>query len=277
MGLFLLILACVAPPPVTVEGDTSGVAVPEATAPVWPQLGTVFNHPVIEVPRDMGRPGVFVVAGHGTGRNHGNVGCRCQVEEHFTLDATDDLAARLDATGVFEVTRARSASYRPSYASRIAHLHRSDAAVMLELHSDARADALYPHTRREDGSWCYAADDDPGIAILVRDQGPAAEVMPRLRLARRVAEALVDAGFSAYDGNNYGEQYDLDTTPGVFLDRRGLYMLKRARVPAILIETHNAYDAREAERWDEEATRDAFGRAVIEALVRYFGDEDEPG
>jgi N-acetylmuramoyl-L-alanine amidase len=274
MWIALLMTACVAPPTTPVARSAQEQVVVQAPEPpVWPEAGGGLTHPVIEVPEGFGRPGVFVVAGHGTGRNHGNTGCLCQLEEQFTLEVADDLARRLEATGIFEITRARTGTARPSYASRSAHLARSGADLMLELHSDVRAVTSFAHTQRDDGSWCYAADEDPGFAILVRDQGFPKTVARRLALARAVAGSLGQAGFPAYDGRTYGRLYDLDSTPGVFLDRRGLYMLKHADVPAILVETHNAYDTREAVRWEEEATRDAFGRAILQALIQFF-DQD---
>ncbi len=243
---------------------------PEAAAPRWPEADAPLHHPVIGVPADLRSHRVFVVAGHGAGENKGNLGCRCVREEVFALDAASQLSARLAATGLFEVTEARSGEARPSYPARLRHLARSRSEILIELHSDARAIPVATAERSVGEDPCLCTEVDPGLSVLVSDDGGAALNAARLSLARHVADALGEAGFPLYDGNRYGDKYDRDTTPGVFLDRRGLMMLRRPKVPSILIETHNALDPREAARWEEPRTRDAFGRAMIDALVGYF-------
>ena len=238
---------------------------------MWPAPGLVFHHPILTVPPDLGRPSVFIVAGHGAPGNRGNVGWRCQAEEAFTLDAASDLADRLAMLGIFDVTEARTGTTRPSYTARLRHLARSGADVAVELHSDARGSGQEVAGLTLDHRPCWRNDDAPGVSVLVSDQGPAALNADRLALARHVADALGEVGFGLYD-QGYGDQYDADSTPGVFLDRRGLRMLRRPGVPSILIETHNALDGRETQRWNEAATRDAFARAMTEALLRYFTD-----
>ena len=58
---------------------------------------------------------------------------------------------------------------------------------------------------------------------------------------------------------------------GVFVDRHAqnqrIFILRRTLMPTILIETHNALDPREADRWTEPRTYDAFAGAVAAALV----------
>ncbi len=41
-------------------------------------------------------------------------------------------------------------------------------------------------------------------------------------------------------------------------------------MPSILIETHHAWDLREAHRFAEAATREVFGRAVAAGLLDFF-------
>lgn len=238
----------------------------------WPAPDTVFVPPLIEVPADFGTRGVFVSAGHGTKDNVGNVGCRCQLEEDYTLVASHRLADQLRGLGVFDITEARTGTSRPSYGARLRHLGRSRADVMVELHSDWRGHWRVPVDRRFTGEWCYETDRAPGLAVLVSDEGSEALRDARRALARSVADALWEVGFLPYDGMHYGESYDLDTTAGVYIDRRGLRMLRRPKVPSIIIETHNALDPHETDRWDEPATHDAFFRAVAKGLIAYFAD-----
>ncbi|MBX2798953.1 MAG: N-acetylmuramoyl-L-alanine amidase [Myxococcales bacterium] len=258
--------ACEPPPDVPQSADS---AEPELV-PAWPTAQMAFHHPVLEVPDDFDRPGVFVVGGHGAPGNQGNLGCKCQREQDFTLDASADLARRLRHLGIFDVTQGRTGTRTPSYPSRLRHLVRSKADVLLELHSDARGGVTWWKTgQTEDGEDCWRTDDSPGVSVLVSDEGSAELAGNRLDLARAVATALSDAGFGMFE-LGYGDLYDNDSTPGVYVDRRGLMMLRRPTVPSILIETHNAFDGREVERWQEERTRDAFGRAITEALIDYF-------
>jgi N-acetylmuramoyl-L-alanine amidase len=45
---------------------------------------------------------------------------------------------------------------------------------------------------------------------------------------------------------------------------------------AILIETHHALDPREAERWEDDATLDAFSAALGSALIEALGKGSTP-
>ncbi|MEO0603438.1 MAG: N-acetylmuramoyl-L-alanine amidase [Myxococcota bacterium] len=265
--MLLLLLACtrseppVPPPHIPDPGPSTA----------WPSPEVVFVPPDIEVPEGFGTKGVFLSAGHGTGRNIGNLGCRCQLEQDFTLRASHDLAESMRGLGLFEVTEARTGKRRPTYGARLRHLKRSGADVMVELHSDSRGGRSWKVTgTHESGRTCYATTETPGLAVLVSDEGSEALRDARLTLARSVADALWEAGFTYFDGYQYGDQYDGDVMPGVYRDRRGLMMLRRPKVPSILIETHNALDPNEVARWDEPRTQEMFFRAVTKGLVDYY-------
>lgn len=241
-------------------------------APVaWPDSSAALHHPVLEVPEGFEVQEVFVVAGHGTRGGEGNLGSWCVREQDFTLRAAQSLSALLDATGQFVAIQARTGTQRPSYRSRLRHLERSGATAMIELHSDARADAMTANAVSEDGETCWRDDGEPGFTILVadRDAGPQL-VARRLALARSLATAMADAGFPPWVGDNYQGLYEADEVPGVWLDRRNLFMLRKPRVPSVIIETHNAKDGRETLRWEEPQTHDAFGRAMIAGLIDFY-------
>jgi N-acetylmuramoyl-L-alanine amidase len=227
---------------------------------------------VIEVPEDHVRQKVFVVAGHGTRTNEGNLGAWCTREQDFTLRAASNLARMLDATGQFDAIEARTGDQRPSYSARLRHLERVGATAMIELHSDARADRMRPHAISMDGETCWRDDGEPGFTILVADREGTAELIEdRLALARALGRALADAGFTPWVGDNYQGLYEADEVPGVWRDRRRLFMLREPGVPSVLIETHNGKDGRETLRWEEPATHDAFGRAVLSGLLSFYG------
>jgi N-acetylmuramoyl-L-alanine amidase len=80
-----------------------------------------------------------------------------------------------------------------------------------------------------------------------------------------------EAGFLAYGGGAYVGIYAADEqAKGLFVDRHApeqrIYVLRRAAMPSILVETHNALDPREAERWNDPETLDAFAAAGAAAL-----------
>lgn len=264
--LALLSIACVPAPP-EVAARAAPVAAP--AEPVWPEEGAPLRPPPIEVPPGFRPRTVFLVAGHGAPGNDGNLGATCVREQDFALEATEALGRRLDATGWFRTVRARTGEERPSYAARLAHQERSGASTWIELHSDARADAVTPNGTSADGETCWRDDGEPGFTVLVRDRGAARLVEDRLALARALARAMTETGFLPWVGDNYGEQYVADEVPGVWRDRRRLFVLDRPRVPSVIVETHNARDGREPLRWAEERTHEAFGRAVIRGLLAF--------
>jgi N-acetylmuramoyl-L-alanine amidase len=57
----------------------------------------------------------------------------------------------------------------------------------------------------------------------------------------------------------------------VLLDRHApdkrIFVLKKTTMPAILVETHHALDAREAMLWNDPFTRRAFAAAITQALI----------
>lgn len=188
--------------------------------------------------------------------------------------SADRSGATGTGAGPLVAVRARTGDARPSYAARLRHLARSGATTLIELHSDARADGVVANGVAPDGETCWRDDGEPGFTVLVRDRGDDELVARRLTLARSIARSLTAAGFLPWVGDNYGDLYEADEVAGVWRDRRGLYMLDRPSVPSVLIETHNALDGRESLRWTEPRTHDVFGRAVIAALVAFYGAGD---
>lgn len=262
----LLWLACAPlPPPSAVPPP-----VVEVAPSVWPEAGAPLTPPVVEVPEGFRPQRVFVVAGHGAPGNSGNLGSTCVREQDFTRMAADRLARMLDATGQLDAILARTGGARPSYRARLAHLEASGAAAMIELHSDSRADSATAAGVAEDGEVCWSDHREPGFTVLVRDRGPAALVAERLSLARHLAIAMAQAGFPPWTGDNYEGLYEADAVPGVWRDRRRLFMLDRPTVPSVIIETHNARDLLESQRWQEARTHEVFGRAVLAGLLAHL-------
>jgi N-acetylmuramoyl-L-alanine amidase len=146
------------------------------------------------------------------------------------------------------------------------------------LHSDVRGDV--GRWEPEAGKSCALGFEAPGFTVLYSDEGGSDRVAPRRALARAVARRMSLSGFLPYvDG--YDALYEGDPGErGVYVDRHApdkrIFVLRSAEMPSVLIETHNAIDPREALRWEEGPTRDAFASAVAAALVDALGGAMAP-
>ena len=246
--------------PVLPEPDLTW-QLPQPAPGAWPRLDAVL-HP-LPPPTSPGQVlRVAIDPGHGTGSNHGATGVLCDHEMDSNLSIARDLVADLEDVEWLEVHMLRDDADGPSYGTRLRQAERWQADLLISLHADVRG-LITPWS--PDGlQSCPRNDAEPGFAVLVRDQGAAED---RLRLARTVASSMTEVGLVAYDGVNYTGLYEIDPIDGVFLDRRGLMMLRRASMPAIIIETHHSLYLEEWVRWREEDTRHAFASAVITALA----------
>jgi N-acetylmuramoyl-L-alanine amidase len=187
-----------------------------------------------------------------------------------------DLVDRLSKRGVWELRLARRDDEKPAYRDRIRAAERWEAEVLLSLHSDSRGLAE-PWNPPGQSQSCYRSDDDPGFAVLWSDEGDPTLVARRQQLARAIARRMLEVGLLPTNGENYEGLYEADDdVPGVFLDRhlprQRILMLRRPRVPSVIIETHHARDSRESMRWEEPGTRAAFASAVELALVDVLGE-----
>jgi N-acetylmuramoyl-L-alanine amidase len=212
---------------------------------------------------------VVIDAGHGEPGNLGNTSVTCEREADFTRRTQDAVLARLAAAPGLSLRAGRPTAALRTYDDRIASFEAWGADAVLSLHSD---------TREGDGweiaptTGCFAGLGAAGFAVLYSDEGASARVEPRRRLARAVARRLVEAGFPAYGGADYRGLYAPDPgAAGAFLDRhapgRRIKMLRRPRVPVVIVETHQAVDPDEVARWNEPGTLDAFA-AALDAAVR---------
>ena len=257
-----------------VASSASLASSPPIAGTAWPSPATRLAAPAIVFPADFGVHRVYVDAGHGAAGNPGNTSCFCLAEEDFTLFAARELAERLEATGHFLVLKSRDGAAPVEYRDRVDEAGQWGAEAFISLHSDVRshADRWSP---RPDTS-CPVSYAAPGFSVIYSDDGLSPLVLDRQRLARATARRLTATGLLPYDGTGYAPLYDNDPAEaGVFLDRHPLeqriFVLRRPTMAAILIETHHALDPREAERWEEDATLDAFSAALGAALVEALG------
>lgn len=220
----------------------------------------------VTFPADFQSKRVYLDAGHGADGNRGNQSCFCRDEQDFTLALAIDVARRLEHTRRFSVRVSRKEAELKDYASRVVEAEQFGADVFVSLHSDVRGDA---EPWGPEG--CLRSRAAPGFAVLWSDEGEPSLAERRLAFARALAGALERSGIHAYDGREYHEHYAPDRLAGVFVDRHAhderIFVLWRPTMPSILVETHNALDDREALRWEEPTTREAFAAALAAALI----------
>jgi N-acetylmuramoyl-L-alanine amidase len=234
---------------------------------VWPQAGARTSSTAY-VPRVRRR--IAIDAGHGAPGNTGALSLTCAQEQDFTLRLARALIEQLE--GRFDIVETRPPGRTPPYAERVAQAERAHVDALISLHFDARGSAVV-RAVTADGRPCLESPGSTGFAILWSDEGPAERVARRRVLARAVAGAMAARGFAPYSGEDYPGLYaaDLDT-PGVFVDRHAprqrVYMLRRPKVPVVIVETHQALHAEEWARWQEQGTVAALAEALAEAVDR---------
>ena len=237
-----------------------------ASARVWPGEASVVKAPHFAVPSNFGRRKIYLDAGHGAEGNTGNTSSRCQLEQDFTMALATELAAALRDSGHFEVALSRQPGDLVDYHARVRAAESFGAEAFVSLHSDVRGD----NTASE--GECPLSRTAPGFSVLWSDaSGDDALNAERLVLARAVAERMQQIGVRPYDGG-YNGLYDPDgRVAGVFVDRhepaQRIFVLHKPAMRSVIIETHNAWDDREAKRWETRQVRDAFAQAVLAALI----------
>jgi N-acetylmuramoyl-L-alanine amidase len=265
--LFLLV-ACAsvvdfpAPPPSSLPAPETLAAPPPV--PAWPAAGALSTPTPSPVAMRL-----LLDAGHGASGNSGNTNCKGESEQDVMRRVTDAVAATLVADGI-PLTRTRPDAAPVSYDTRLQLANQHD--LLISLHSDTRAGPEQGWLDQAAGTWWTGGA--AGFAVLWSDEGGTALVEQRLALARALARQLSAVGFLAYPGADYSGLYDPDpATPGVFVDRhqpaQRIRLLRRPKVPSVIIETHEAHDCEEVARWEEPATTTSFARALEAALLEY--------
>jgi N-acetylmuramoyl-L-alanine amidase len=235
----------------------------------WPGAEATLTLPAPTFGEGSGVVRLMIDPGHGAANNHGNTGSFCVEEQDAMLDVAVALADRLEATGHVSVRLTRDGARPVEYAARLAEAAAWGADAFVSLHSDVRG--RVERWSPAPGKDCPFALDAPGFAVLYSDEGEQPLALRRLVIGQAVARRMGEAGFLAYDGAAYVGLYAPEgQVPGLFVDRHApeqrIFVLRRAAMPSILIETHNALDPREADRWTDPKTLDAFAAAVAAAL-----------
>lgn len=250
-----------------------------AVLPSWPAPGAPLTVQPLTVPKGFRKKRIYLDAGHGYRDNTGNSSVTCENEADFTLRAAQDLAQRLEATGHFRVRLSHKAGQDVSYRTRISEAEGWKADAFVSLHSDARGEATW--WEPTPGQRCLRQDSTPGFSVLWADDTAEPLKTRRVTLARTLSQHIAQAGFLPYNGVDYVNLYAGDPEhPGVFVDRHEpgyrIMMLRRPRIPSVIIETHHALDFEEAARWKEPRTLEAFAAAVAQGLVDAFSGFASP-
>jgi N-acetylmuramoyl-L-alanine amidase len=271
LRVFRLLLVCIVFAGSIEPANAQPAPAPEPAAlPAWPAPGASLTVPPLTVPKGFRKKRIYLDAGHGYRGNRGNSSVTCEEEADFTLRVAEDLARRLEATGRFTVRLSRKAGQEVSYKTRVSEAESWGADAFVSLHSDARGEAFW--WEAAPGQRCLRQDTTPGFSVLWADDTAEPLKTRRVTLARALASRMGLAGFLPYNGVDYVNLYDGDPEhPGVFVDRHEpgyrIMMLRRPRIPSVIIETHHALDFEEAERWKEPRTLEAFAAAVAQGLV----------
>jgi N-acetylmuramoyl-L-alanine amidase len=245
----------------------------DAGAPVWPQEGAPLKQLALPQGHRERRFRVLVDAGHGSPGNEGNTSLHCEKERDVMRDLAFGLATRLSLMGPFEVRLSREGDAEPSYAARRVQAESWPADAVVSLHSDARG-AARPWL---EGSCISARNDDcPGFSVLWSSEAKDPLARRRRHLAWAMTDALAQAGFKPYLGEDYEGLYLSEPEhPGSFINdetsARRIWFLRTLAVPTVIIETHHALDYEEVARWREMRTRNLFASAVAKGLLDYFG------
>jgi len=216
----------------------------------------------------LGVHAIYLDAGHGAAKNPGNTSSFCQEEQEFTRLLGLEVQGDLERTGHFKVTLSREGSELVPYADRIAQAERVGAEAFVSLHSDVRGPGK--SWSPSEGVTCLSNVDAPGYVVIYSDEGPDLLVEQRRSLALAVSDRMSEVGFLRYS-SSYEGLYATDAMdPSVLVDRHAadkrIFILRRTKMPAVIIETHHALDPREATLWENIDTRRAFAAALAQAL-----------
>lgn len=241
----------------------------------WPGPAARLQEPVVAFPEGFGVFRVVVDPGHGAEGNTGNLSSFCQDEQDFTMALGEELAKHLRGTGHFDAELSRQGEALVPYPDRVSSSEQWEAHVFLSLHSDVRGQMQVWDP--DGGQQCPRSEAAPGFSVLWSDDGE--QGTRRRTLARTLATNMARAGFLAYPGEEY-ELYEGDeVVPGVFVDRhppgKRIYVLHKPKMPSVIVETHNAWDPREARRWKEAEARRVFFQVVTASLVAFLSTPEK--
>ena len=220
--------------------------------------------------------------GHGgpdTGANVGGI-----IEKDVTLAFAKMLAAKLEATGSFNVVMTRATDVFIPLSERVHVARASDAALMISIHADtlpetADVSGATVYTVSDKASDAYAAkvaakENDADASVGIDGQADTADVNDILFDLTRQETRAYSHVFARTLVNYWKVAGRLNKNPQ---RAAGFVVLKAPDVPSVLLELgylSSPVDsvALTSDDWREKAT----GR-MAEAIVAYFADRNGAG
>ncbi|MEL6545328.1 MAG: N-acetylmuramoyl-L-alanine amidase [Myxococcota bacterium] len=180
---------------------------------------------------DLSGTEVVLDPGHGPEENSGGYSAR-GVHEHVFNDAlAQEVRRQLKRRGGFAVKLTREGDTDKTLNGRVAKIKRADPDLMVSLHHDSIGDEF--RTQREPETQGEApilsCEDHSGFSLYVNARNPHAA--RSYHLARRISDRLLASGRKVGRYFHWGQMhrgiYNGDT----------LFVLRRAQVPAVLVES----------------------------------------
>lgn len=217
-------------------GSKPAAYVPKPRSTPKPERPVARPKAPVRRPRRLQGLKVVIDPGHG-GRDPGAISEGVS-EKMVTLPIARRVIAKLKALGV-HVIPTRTGDTYPTLNARadLANRRRADLFVSIHANSAPRKSAA-------------------GVEILYRADGN------RGRSSRRLATAVVDAIIARTQANNRRAR----------ADSRGLRVLKRTRMPAILVEVGFLSNAAERRRLVTSRYQEKVAQGIVDGIVHYVSE-----
>ncbi|MEO1174538.1 MAG: N-acetylmuramoyl-L-alanine amidase, partial [Myxococcota bacterium] len=210
-------------------------------------------------PRDckLGRYHVMLDPGHGP-EKQGAMSAGGRPEFEFNDALADETEEALRRRGRLRVSRTRDAGEDLGLAARVARVNRTKPDLLVSLHHDSTS-----KRRRKNVSvgeqTLSSCTEHYGFSVYLdtlRETGPAS-----YHLARRISDRLLAAGIPIGRFFYWGQ-----LERGIY-NGDMLYLLRRSKVPAVLIESGFICNHDEERRLSGEAYRKGLARLIADAVV----------
>jgi N-acetylmuramoyl-L-alanine amidase len=217
-------------------------------------------------------PRVHIDVGH-TPRSPGATSARGTTEYRFNARLAAELSRALAGRGLPRVKVLDYGGRNIRLAARAARLAKLRSGILVSIHHDS-VQPRYLKTWTHDGRARRYSDRFRGYSLFVSGRGRAADASRRLALA--IGGHLRVSGFapSLHHAEDIpGEGRPL-IDPGAGLYRfDGLAILRRAAIPAVLVEAGIIVNRAEERDLDNTAYRARFVAAVTEGILSFCGSE----
>lgn len=227
-------------------------------------------------PQKTGKPVVVIDAGHG-GVDTGAVGDGHAVEKHIVFDFSRLLAAKLEATGRFQVVMTRKSDIFIPLGDRVKIARAAQAALFVSIHAD-----MLPEGGSVTGATVYTVSDRASDAEAARiaeqeNQADAAAGHEADETMGEVADILFDLTrretrayshvFARSLVDHWRQSAKLNKNPQ---RSAGFRVLKAPDVPSVLLELGYLSSAKDTENLISHEWREKTATTVAGAIAAFF-------